>query len=275
MRRTRRPGPPAAVLLAFVALPAAARAQLPVLDESGSTTVEFRSDTGEPQNISLYTEGEDESWDHQPMCETPCALRLPSGTHELMAGAHRTFTIVADGGTQAWRVEDNNLQGIIAGAVLTRLGPLLPPLFLVGRFFHLLFGGWWACQGDGCEFFSDEMNTALIVAGSLGGAMLLVGLPVWLSSYGSAERFDPATAATLGLPARPAPGPRPVRLRKPLGSPQPGPEPRAALLGPRAPVGRTSSAGGWARRAPHRFTGRRRPDLSRRPKAGFEAPRHH
>jgi hypothetical protein len=180
---------PVPVFAALLLCPGAAAAQgTTLVGGSGPTEVQFVAGGEEQLVISRYDPGVDDgTW--TPVCMTPCSTIVGPGVYEFMAGDHRTFTVVADGGVQRWVVEDNWLGGIIAGAVLTGLGPLLPPVFMAFRGILLLFT-FFGCVGnsDWCVFFNDGMVTALIVAGGIGGAMLVAGVPLWVSSYGRADR---------------------------------------------------------------------------------------
>jgi hypothetical protein len=198
----------AIVPLAFGLLPAGAASATELGDALNTTELTFRSGNDEELIISRLNEDPD-NWEYEPVCRTPCAVRVPAGIYEFMAGNHRTFTVVAEGGTQEWVVEDNNMAGIVAGAVLTGLGPGLPAVTIVVRAIVMLFVIW-GCgpdperdpaeyhTPDRCLFFNEDMITSLIVAGSIGGAMLTAGLGTWLSSYGYAERTA-ASAGTIAL----------------------------------------------------------------------------
>ncbi|MBI5489141.1 MAG: hypothetical protein HY905_17530 [Deltaproteobacteria bacterium] len=169
----------------------------------GPTEIRFRAEGGEPLAISLYDATVDDGT-YVPLCTTPCAIQLPYGNHELMAGGHQTFTVAAAGGVQEWLVEDKSIGGIVAGAVLTGVGPGLPLLAMLFRGFAYLFTIWGCGSADTdaqCEFFNDDMDVAMIVTGAVGGAMLIAGIATLTTSFGTAEQV-PASAGTLALGPR-------------------------------------------------------------------------
>jgi hypothetical protein len=121
---------------------------------------------------------------------------VPNGMHEFMAGDHRTFQVYALGGVQRWRVEDNNQAGIVAGAIMTGLGGLVPLLaWSIAGFEDPMAGV--SDSYDGYEYDSygfglgssaeDDANALYAVTG-IGAGTFALGLLIWILSYGSAEQ---------------------------------------------------------------------------------------
>jgi hypothetical protein len=79
-----------------------------------TTRLEFVAAGDEEEVISRWNDDED-VWEYEVVCVTPCTIDVPNGMHEFMAGDHRTFQVFVLGGVQRWRVEDNNQAGIGAG----------------------------------------------------------------------------------------------------------------------------------------------------------------
>jgi len=197
------------VAAALTMLAASAASAQPTGPLFGPTEVRFRSEAGEPLTISLYDATADDGT-YVPLCSTPCAIQLPYGNHELMAGDHMTFTVSAAGGVQEWLVEDKSIGGIIAGAVLTGVGPALPLLTMLFRGFAYLFTIWTCGSADTdpqCEFFNDDMDVAMIVTGAVGGALLIAGIATLTTSFGTADQVaTSAGTVALGPRLRLAPG---------------------------------------------------------------------
>jgi hypothetical protein len=146
---------------------------------TGETTeVVIRSVEGEPSlPISVEHTGpapdpDEDGYDR--LCMTPCMLQLPPGEYELLAGDHRTFEIIANGGTQEWEVEDDSLAGIIAGATLTFVGPLAIALPGMG----LLTIDW----GD--YEHSRALGYSFI---GVGAALGVLGMLLWVESTGASD----------------------------------------------------------------------------------------
>lgn len=148
----------------------------------GTTELHFTSNDDDQYVISVYDESPEVS-DYQAKCMTPCVLLVANGTYNFMVGRHRTFDVIALGGVQYWRVEDNNLGGIITGAILTGLGGVVA------------FGGVLALglesdqpSYDSYDGYYTSSNaherTAAWTTLGLGLGAVAVGLTVWLLSYG-------------------------------------------------------------------------------------------
>jgi hypothetical protein len=150
-----------------------------------TTELRFTSNDDEEYVISIYRE--DPVWDYEAQCRTPCSLHVPNGTHEFMAGAHRTFTVYALGGVQVWRVEDNNQAGIVLGSILTGVGG-------ISGFFGALFVNSWDDSYDSWGGSGDEShyNEPAAIATGIGFGSAVLGLTIWLLSYGMAEAVLPS-----------------------------------------------------------------------------------
>jgi hypothetical protein len=167
--------PPPTVVVTPVPAPAPAVAMAPMpaapagtlVGAEGLTELDFVSrDPSEPLIISYYNEDPSVE-DYVPVCVTPCAMQIPNGMYEFMAGRHRTFTVFAAGGLQHWRVDDNNLGGII-----TALGGITAIAGIASVGLTSDIGG--------------DREPAYTVLG-VGAGVTVLGLVIWLCSYGSAE----------------------------------------------------------------------------------------
>jgi hypothetical protein len=191
---------PALVAAALATLCASAASAQTVGELLGSAQLQFESEDGEPLVISKYDTDVDDGT-YVPLCTTPCSFQLPAGSYDLMAGDHQTFSVVADGGIQRWLVDDKSVGGVVAGAVLTGLGPGLPLVVLLFRgliYVISILPCAYNESNDACDFFNDDMNLALIVTGAVGGAMLVTGISLLSTSFGTAELIS-STSGTVGL----------------------------------------------------------------------------
>ena len=150
-----------------------------------TTELHFTSNDDEQYIISIYTE--EPVWDYEAQCRTPCVLHVPNGSYYFMAGGHRTFDVYAVGDTQYWLVEDNSQGGIVLGSIMTGIGGIVglaSSLALDVR--DSSYDSWSGAYDDGPGY--NETAAALTGAG-FGTALL--GLTIWILSYGMAEQVQP------------------------------------------------------------------------------------
>jgi hypothetical protein len=149
---------------------------VPVPAEELTSDVVLRAAPGEGQLVISRRFGDPDlgTETYEAFCMTPCRLRLPAGEHVFLAGDSHEFTVRSTGGNQQWLLEDDNVAGIVAGAIMTFAGPLgiLPFGMLMGTIDEDLTDYGWGIIGAGA-------------------AVGLAGILIWVTSYGSAELVDP------------------------------------------------------------------------------------
>ena len=125
------------------------------------------------------------------LCRTPCDVSLPNGSYTLLADGYE-FDVEARGGAQRWMVDGRNAFGYWSG------------------FFLTIFGGTFAVTGGlmlgvfGGDDTLYEMNLGFLIAGLAG---IAIGIPVWVVSWGGAERVtDGGGSAERRLTLGVAPG---------------------------------------------------------------------
>ncbi|MBI5499691.1 MAG: hypothetical protein HY907_05580 [Deltaproteobacteria bacterium] len=149
-----------------------------------TTELHFTSNDDEQYVISIYHE--DPVWDYEAQCLTPCVLHVPDGTYEFMAGGHRTFQVYAVGGVQYWVVEDNAQGGIVLGSIMTGIGGIVG--FAAAIALDLDEHSYDSYRYDSSDPGYNETAAAMTGAG-FGTALL--GLTIWILSYGMAEQVRP------------------------------------------------------------------------------------
>ncbi len=154
-----------------------------------ATTLTFEGEDGEQVLIerviarhSVWVQGAQggatvEGVSTEPICTTPCTATVPNGGHTFVVEGYE-FDVAARGGAETWRVSGNSTAGLWIGQILVYGGGAFA---LCGA---VLLG----IMGTG-EDSMLTMNASFLGAG-LG--MLAIGIPVWVLSYGDAERVEGA-----------------------------------------------------------------------------------
>ena len=186
--------------LLLSSLPATAAAQ-PVEDAESpgpsETVLLFHAgdeDDG-PLPISILSRLPDQTEEYQEVCSTPCSYRVPNGAYQFLVGQRRSFEVTADGGVQLWRLADNSLGRIIAGAAMLGVG--------AGAFLPLGLGIVGGTDGftDGLsgDFYVAMLQVFGWCAIVLGAAVGVAGAIVWSTAYGYDEMvlLDPSSTPTL------------------------------------------------------------------------------